>query len=187
MTPTTSDPTTSDAAPIDLDNPVRSWRITKSRVLIGIVVVASLALWFYAFVLASPHMIDRMDDRTFPTAAEPVCRATMDQLKQLPKTSPTPAERATVLRLSNDMLHGMTTGLRTLVPTENAAGINLWIDHWNTYIQDRADFADTLAALPPGGDAKFTETGIDGVQITRSIDHFAEVNTMASCETPGDV
>lgn len=179
--------TTDSTPPTPTADSARRRKITPGRVLATVVVLGSAALWFYALVLASPRMIDRMDDRTFPTAAEPVCRATMDQLKELPKTSSTPAERSSVLRISNDMLRQMTTELRALVPAENAAGINLWIDHWNTYIQDRADFADTLAALAPGGDAKFTETGIDGVQITRSIDHFGEVNTMASCETPGDV
>jgi len=188
MTPTTTD---APRLPEDGDEARASrWRITPGRVLVAVVIAGSLAIWIYAFVLASPHMIDRMDDRTFPTAAEPVCRAAIDEVRALPKSqeSPTPAARAEVLRSANDILRQMTTELRAAVPqTADAAGINRWIDHWNIYLDDRVEFAGELATLPADGDAKFRVTAIDGVQITRSIDHFAEVNSMVDCETPGDV
>lgn len=194
MTSATTGPATDSAtdaatAP-DAEHPPSRWRITPGRVLAGVVIVGSLALWIYAFVLASPRMVDRLDDRTFPTAAEPVCRAAVEEVRSLPKSqeSTTPADRAAVLSTATTRLRQMTAELRTLVPASaDAAGINLWIDHWNVYLDDRTQYAEQLAGLPPGGDAQFTVSAIDSVQITRSIDHFAEVNSMTDCETPGDV
>ena len=157
------------------------------RIAAAVTVAACLALWVYAYTIAEPTKVDRLDDRTFFVAAEPICRDTMAEVRALPKAedSPTPQDRAEVVTRADDLLTAMVDRLRGIVPPgADAQAIGTWLDHWSTYVGDRRDFANDLA---DGSDARFQVTAIDGVQISRSIDHFAEVNDAESCKTPGDV
>ncbi len=181
-------PATDDG--LDPGRPPRSARRTIGWVAAGTFVVATFAMWLYAFFLFDPGLkVDELADRTFPTAAEPICAAAGARLDQLPpaNTAKDALERADVVDQADEILRGMLDQLRSVAPTGDdrvSKGISMWIDDWETYLQDRVEYAAQLRQDP---DTRFTETVKANRQISRAIDGFAEVNRMDSCVTPGDV
>ncbi len=164
-------------------------KITVPRVLLGLVVAASFALWAVALlrvgVKAPP---DTLTDPAFAAAAEPVCAAAVVDLEALPhaSTAKTPEERAATLELANTRLTQMVAELRTIAPmgAPDSPTINAWLADWDTYLGDRAEYTTLLAQ---GETAQFQVTPRDNQTITKPMDNLAVVNGMLSCQTPGDV
>lgn len=166
---------------------VRAWGI-RFLVVAGL---ASTLLWVGAIVygaVGDPHLAGWLDDRTFPTAAEPICKAAMTDVNAFPPAhdSPSPAARAEVIRESTARLQTMLDDLRAEVPdTADAKWINMWIDDWGVHLDDRLDFAERLDEK--GAKEEFFESTKENTQISKSLNGFAETNRMESCSTPGDV
>lgn len=190
----TTDPGTSNEGSADdaTDEPTDD-RSTARKVLLyaGLTfAVVTFGLWIYALFIYDPGlMIDELGDRTFPRDAEEICHRARVRIEKLPtaERTPEPADRAAVIDEANDALRTMTAELTEVVPQGEGritVGIGEWIDDWNTYIDDRQDYADRLRA---DAGARFTETTKSNRQISRAIDAFAQVNRMNSCAVPGDV
>ena len=152
--------------------------------------VASTLMWIWMLFFYDPGLlIDELEDRTFPTAAEEICAAALEEIDELPPAEVTfdPLERAAVIDEANDILAVMLSQLAPLAPTEPpeaAEAVEEWLDDWSTYLGDRQEYADALRDDP---EARFTESPKGPKQISRAIDSYAQVNRMTSCETPGDV
>ena len=111
-------PATDDG--LDPGRPPRSARRTIGWVAAGTFVVATFAMWLYAFFLFDPGLkVDELADRTFPTAAEPICAAAGARLDQLPpaNTAKDALERADVVDQADEILRGMLDQLRSVAPT----------------------------------------------------------------------
>ncbi len=152
-------------------------------------VLGFIVLWVYVIPRGdSVKPAAWLTDRRFPTAAEPVCKATEKQLAKLPeaKDSRTAADRAAVIDQGTAMLRTMQSELRPLVPAggEREKYINQWIDDWSIHLADRDEYA---AGLRKDESTEFLETVKYGSQITKAIDGFANDNNMPSCTHPGDV
>ena len=181
------------SAPMDggSDDPERPPRRLGFWVTIAAVTVL-VGGWVYVLFFYDPGlMIDELADRTFPTQAEQVCAAAVDQLSLLEPANLaiTAGDRAQTVAESNVILRRMVEDLRPLAPTSPpkvAAGVNEWLDDWNTYIDNREQYAQGLLEDP---DTRFLEStkGTSTRGITRAINGFAEVNEMTSCTTPGDL
>lgn len=157
----------------------------------GLVVGAlSIGVWIYALFFYDPGlMIDQLADRTFPHQAEKICARALDRIDDLPTADQTkdPAQRADTIDTANRDLRAMTAALEPIVPQGKGmitTGVTQWVADWNTYIQDRQDYADALRKDPA---ARFTETPKANRQISLAINAFAQVNRMPSCVVPGDV
>ena len=165
-------------------------RKVLARVLV-VLAASSTFVWIGAIVygaVGDPHLAGWLDDRTFPKAAEPICKKAMADVAKFPPAheSKTPADRAIVIRGTTARLQRMLTDLRHVVPdSKDAKWIDEWIDDWGVHIKDRLDFARRLETK--GADQEFFETTKAGAQISKSLDNYAEINEMPSCETPGDV
>ena len=66
----------------------------------------------------------------------------------------------------------------------DAKYIGEWIDDWSIFISDRDQYAANLRTDPR---AEYLVTEKYGSQISKSLDNYADVNLMPSCDTPGDV
>ena len=87
---------------------------------------------------------------------------------------------------TTDGLAMMLADVRLVVPaTSDAKWSNPWIDDWEIHLADRRDFADRLRTK--GRSQEFLETVKYDTQISKSLDHYADINKMLSCQTPGDV
>jgi hypothetical protein len=169
-------------------------------------VAALMGGWAYLLFFYDPGlMIDELADRTFPTQAEQVCAAAVEQLDALPPANlaTSATDRADTVEQSNVVLRQMVEDLRPLVPAEPRSGdglsaaerkkaqqvhdgINEWLDDWGTYIGDREQYVDGLREDP---DTRFLESkkSVTNKGITRAINGFAEVNEMTSCTSPADL
>ena len=88
---------------------------------------------------------------------------------------------------SGAVLTAMIADLRPLAPTSPTRDAEMaeeWLTDWETYVADRAAYAERLREDP---NARFYVSEKDRMQITKAIDNLAEVNDMPSCTTPGDV
>jgi len=156
-------------------------------VLALLVVAATIGMWAYLFLIADPGIPDQLDDDTFPTEAQAICAAAVDQIDELPAAADaaTPEERGETVAEADEILTTMVADLRAIAPTagQDARLTRLWLEDWDTYLTDRVEFADALAA---GEDAELLITARGARQITVTLDHFAMVNDMLACSTPLD-
>ena len=170
-----------------LPRSLRTW-VTRIAVTAAL---ASTLLWIGAIIygaVGEPHLAGWLDDRTFPTAAEPICKAARADLAAFPPAheSPSPAARAETIRQTTARLQAMIDELRAKVPaTADAKWINMWLDDWGVHLDDRLDFARRLDEN--GAKEEFFESTKENTQISKSLDAFAETNKMDDCGTPGDV
>jgi hypothetical protein len=155
-------------------------------------VTVLIGAWVYVLFFYDPGlMIDELADKTFPTQAEEVCAATVEQLSTLPmaQLATSADDRAETVAQSNVLLRDMVEQLRPLVPTsppQVASGVDEWLDDWETYVGNREQYVENLTSDP---EARFLEStkGTSTKGITRAINGFAEVNEMVSCTTPADL
>ena len=186
--PVTPTPERTDPADDDADAGRRGW--TVGRVAAVVVVLAIVLMWIYAFSgVAAKDPPDQLDDPAFASAAEPVCAATMDELEALPsaRDAASPEERAQTVRDANALLATMVDDLDAIAPDGGDRDdriTGLWLADWRTHLEDRAAYADALAAGSTDA-PQFTARG--GRSITATIDNFAKVNDMASCASPLDL
>jgi triacylglycerol esterase/lipase EstA (alpha/beta hydrolase family) len=155
-----------------------------------VVTVLMVAMWGYVLYLAigpgrqpSP---DRLDDPAFATSAQARCKAALADVAELPpaSSSTTATDRADVLDQANAIFADMVDDLVAFVPGGDDGEITLeWLADWHTYLQDRAEWADTLRTDPK---SRLLVTAKNGEQITQSIDAFAQDNRMTACGTPAD-
>ncbi len=162
-------------------------------ILAGLIAVSMIGMWVWVFAFHlggtwRDQQPGQLDDPTFAVAAEPVCAATMSELAQLPPAweTDTPATRSDAIDESVVILNDMVAELSTLPTGTDQEAVDEWIADWQTYVEDRADYAKRLRADPS---ARFyvTQSDRDRRQITLAIDKFAETNAMPSCETPADL
>lgn len=171
--------------------PRRRRRVGLVLAVISGVVVLGMWAWVFGYHLGGSWRDDtpgRLANTTFPTLAEPVCAEAVTALAALPPawTTGTPAARADAVDGSVVVLNEMVADLRALPTGGQDEAVNEWLIDWETFIADRADYADRLRSDP---DARFyvTQSDRDRRQITLAIDRFAETNRMPSCATPADL
>jgi hypothetical protein len=168
------------------DRPSRGW--TWQRIAAAVAIAGFVVFWVYVFAVADAyHPAGYLTDRTFPKAAEPVCAASMRELNALPPahSAKTADVRADTIDRADAILRDMQRRLRAVVPhTKDAKYIDQWVDDWSIFISDRDEYATNLRKDPS---SEYLVTQKYGSQISESLDNYADVNTMPSCETPGDV
>ena len=188
--PSTEPPGTDPTDGADGSPPASAFRRWAGRIGVALG-ISTTFLWIGAIAwgaVADPHPAGWLENRTFPKAAEPICKKALSDLDAFPPAheSKTPKDRAAVIRATTARLERMLDDLRAEVPAgRDAKWINLWIDDWGMHISDRLDFARRLETK--GAKEEFFESEKAGAQISKSLDNFAEINEMPSCDTPGDV
>ena len=167
--------------------------LPKNRAGAAIAVAALLVMalfWIWAFSpLAPSGHPDVLHNVVFTHNAEDICRQTVVAADRLPSATEAtgPEDRAVQIRTSTPLFAEMVGELRVEageVVGSDADLVAAWLADWDTYLDDRRAYADVLAG---GSDPPFTVTARDGEGVDSYIDIFAEVNSMPSCATPGDV
>lgn len=167
--------------------------LPKNRTGATVAIVALLVMggfWIWAFSpLAPSGHPDVLHDVVFTHDAEDICARWVSEAGRLPTAAEAtgPEDRATQLTAATRLFAAMVNELRDSaaeVVGSDRELVERWLVDWQTYLDDRADYAATLAG---GSDPPFTVTARDGEGVDSYIDIFAEVNSMPSCATPGDV
>jgi len=156
---------------------------------IGIAVIVLFAvfwigatIWFFG-----NENPDRLKDREWVAYAEARCAETRDELEQLPqaRNAADMADRADQIEASTSVLADMTTDLAASAPDgEDGELVELWLNSWQTYINDRLAHAEALRA---GEDRQFRVSVELGEGVDALLDAFADRNRMPSCGDPLDI
>lgn len=154
--------------------------------------VANLAFWGgilgWTLVTEPGHPPDYLEDRRFPTAAEPICAAAMARVESFGSAAAVDsiAGRAELVERQDEVFADLVAELRALpVPGgEEGEWVRSWLDDWETHLADREAWAATLRQ---GEDPPFIETARGNDRVSEAVDAFAETNEMPSCATFNDV
>ncbi len=148
-------------------------------------------MWIYVLFIAKPEPTDWLTDRSFPNAAEPICKATLDNLNNaglLNQKASSPQDRASLADRADAQLTDMIGQLRTKVPATGEAhdATTAWLNDWDQWLSDRAAWTDKLKA---GQDVQFFERqrAATGQPNSAALTAFAITNDMGSCQTPAGV
>lgn len=168
------------------------WRVRPFRWYHGVLVVimlAILAMWVYALVFAPRGNPNRLHDRAWAANAESVCAGAQAKIAALPaaNTTKSPQERADVLDRADAVLADLIATLRTFTvegTDKERHYVELWLTDYDTYLNDRTDWATVLHR---GEDKPFAISKGDGGPILDRMDGFADANDMPSCRSPLDV
>jgi hypothetical protein len=170
--------------------PVDAPRTRFGLIFAVVVIVGTVGMWAYLFLIADPDVPDRLDDDTFATEGQAVCAEAVGRIDELPAAdeSPTPEDRAEVVEEANGILEEMVADLRRLAPTEGTDGriTDLWLDDWEVFLGDRDAYAAELATGNADAELLVSAREGGGGQITETIDHFAQINDMEDCTVPLD-
>lgn len=165
--------------------------ISIGRAATLVLSVGMLAMWGYVVYLAfgpgRQPPPDRLEDPTFATAAQAVCRAALDDVAELPAAveSTDAVERADTIDRANERFADMLDDLAAGAPAgDDGEIVRSWLADWQVYLGDRRDYAEALRTDP---EARLLVTPKDNEQVTEFIDAFAADNRMPSCGTPLDV
>jgi len=160
------------------------------RIVVGVVIGVLAVMWLYVLFIAKPATPDRLADRSFPTAAEPICAATlrsMGNANLVNQRAPSPQGRADLADRADAQLADMVAQLRTKVPPTGEAhdAVSKWLDDWDQWLRDRAAWT---AKLHTGQDTQFFEKQREsGEPNSQALNAFAITNDMGSCSTPAGV
>jgi hypothetical protein len=165
--------------------------VTRGRYVAIAVVVALAMMWIYVLFIGNPTNVDKLKDPAFGTAAEPICKSTLDRLTQLNvvnQRADTPQQRGELVARADSELRTMVDDLKAL-PVSNPDdqhAIGLWLADWDQWLSDRSAW---LTQLEQGKDAQFLEKQRESTKEpnSKALNDFAEVNSMRSCATPGGV
>jgi hypothetical protein len=160
------------------------------RVFLTLLVVAMGVLWIYAFFLAPAGNPDRMEDRSWPEAAQVRCLAARADIALLPtaRQAESPAERATDLDEATVIIRDLVNDL-AMIPggtDHDRSLVAFWIADWEIYLADRLTHANRLRS---DGDVKPLLTALpsgSGSFLER-MNGFARVNDFEACLDPGDM
>jgi hypothetical protein len=163
---------------------------TRSRLaVVGVVlfVVFTLGMWAYVFFLADTTPPDKLRSNAFPTAAERVCAATRQQVRDeglVDVKADTPQQRGELTARADLELHAMVTSLRAIsVPDPgDAVLVERWLADWDGLIADREAWVVTLRA--GDGNPLIERSHEGGEPASKTLDAFANVNAMPSCKAP---
>lgn len=170
-------------------------QVDKPRTRLGlifavVVVVGTVGMWLYLFVLADPNVPDELDDESFGEQAQPICEAARAQIDDLglAQDVQTPEERGENVAAANEILTDMVAQLQAFAPTNehDTPLVRAWFADWDAFLQDRAEYADALLAGEEDAELLVTAREEGGSQITVTLDHFAEINDMPDCASPLD-
>ena len=173
----------------------RYW--SGTRIGLGVVVILITAMWIWIYVWAPRSNPDRLDTRSFATAAQALCAPVEAEIDALPitTTDTTIAERAASVaegtRLTVDLVDRLRAEAESVTDENDRKLLELWFADWDAYVADRQAYGERLQSAPTDAnrtDLAFTLTErASGGIYTRTIDGFAEVNDMSACGVPRDI
>ena len=160
------------------------------RLVVGVVVAASFAVWIYAYSgLAERDAPDLLGDRALAQSAENICAAAMAELSAMPNAldAADGPERAGQIRQTTTGLQAMVTDLEALNLSDDRDQriFSGWLNDWRVMLGDRLDYAD---AIEVDDQAQFLVSDL-GVRerLDKRLTRFANTNLMTSCAAPTDV
>lgn len=160
------------------------------RLVAGLVIAASFAVWIYAYSgLAKRDTPDLLANRELAETAEGICSTALADVDAMPNALDAidGEERATQIRQATARFELMLNDLDALTTTDERDEriFRGWLSDWRVILADRLAYADRIAADP---DATFYISDIGVAErLDKRLTRFANTNLMVSCGAPTDV
>lgn len=162
------------------------------RIAMPLVVGAGvLSCWIWAYAYLTPTQpLDRLQDRTFPTAAAPICTSMVEELKAaglVGKRAQSPQERAALVAEADAIVTRYLARMDALPRPAADEGrvVKTWLADWRVWLQARDQWRATLMK---GTDSAFFEPSRKtGEPYTQALSKFATTNSMPDCQIPNGV
>lgn len=160
------------------------------RLVAGVAIAASFAIWVYAFSGAARRdPPDLLEDPQFAVRAEQICTAALADIDGMPGALDAidGPDRGNQIRNTTVRFETMLDELDRLVSgsdrdIEIAGG---WLADWRVLIQDRYNYADAIT-VDDQAQYLVTDVGV-AERMDRRLTRVANTNAMPSCAAPGDV
>ena len=71
--------------------------MTRGRYVVGAIVAVLAVMWIYVLFIGNPANVDKLHDPAYGSAAEPICKTTVDRLGApgvVNQVTPSPQQRA---------------------------------------------------------------------------------------------
>jgi hypothetical protein len=170
-------------------------RVTFTKVLLTIIILALVAMWVYAFGFASKKAAYRVDDDAWRARAEQICTTYRDERLQLVDMSegyiaqPTPEQmiqRADLVDQATDILERQLDEVLAVRPPSerDRSLVTEYEGYWRTVFADRRAYTARLRDLQL---EPYFETAIDGTPVTNLLTDFSVVNRMPTCTPPNEL
>ena len=164
-----------------------------SRTTIVTLVLATSAMWIYAFIFSPREAVNRISDEEWQARAQEVCtnanlkRAALADFRLIAVSGPEALlQRADIVDKATAILASMIDSIESTPPTDakGRALVPQWIADYRIYIEDRLAYT---AILRQGKNLPFSETMVEGLPLSEKISKFAADNEMSACKAPMDL
>ncbi|TPW11739.1 MAG: hypothetical protein FD127_3064 [Acidimicrobiaceae bacterium] len=173
----------------------RPRRLSFVKVLLGLIILALVAMWVYAFGFAPRKAAYRIDDGAWRARAQEICARYEAQRLELVDTSagyiadPTDAqmiERADIVEAATDILQASLAEVSAVLPASerDQSLLAQYRSYYDTLIADRRLYVEQLRSLDL---QPYTESAVDGGPVTNVITDFTIINEMRACAPPGEL
>jgi hypothetical protein len=154
---------------------------------VALFVVFTIGFWIYVFWFADTTPPDKLSSDAFSKAAQQVCAATRQQVRDeglVNVKAETPEQRGELTARADADLQAMVERLRA-TPVPDAGDAKLvqgWLADWDGLIADREAWVVTLRA--GDGNPLIERSHEGGEPASKTLDAFANVNAMPDCKAP---
>lgn len=161
--------------------------------ILSVVCAAIAAMWVYALGFASKEAVNKIGDEAWTQRADARCliakneRLALADYRLLDDVGAGALSgRAALVDRATDTIEAMLNDLRSTMPTDEKgqALIPLWLADYDTYVNDRREYAERLRL---GDNAPFSESTTEGLPLSEKIATFAGDNRMKNCAPPIDL
>lgn len=176
--------------PDDADHQRRSLLSSAFRLVAGLAIAASFAVWVYAYSgQAERPPPDLLIDTELGGQAEALCSAALADVEAMPSAGEAidGRDRADQVHRSTDRFEALVADLGRLRVdhAEDRVIMEGWLGDWRVLLENRRTYARAVADDP---DTVFLLTNVaDGERLDRRLTRVANTNRMPSCATPTDV
>jgi hypothetical protein len=165
-----------------------SGRQLATRIVLGVTVLAIVAMWIYAFIFASDDAVAKVSDREWAARADEICARRNDLLDKNAAearagSDGSPQALGAAVAKATDIIEAALDEVQATLPNDatDRELIAEWDRLYRTYIADRRAAEAKMAA---GENSELNESMVNGSPISESINDFTKVNRMNECAAP---
>ena len=169
-----------------------SGKLTGQQIAARTAVVASIlaivAMWIYGFGFAPDKPVAQVDDSSWSTRAEEICKVRNDLLDQnaeqaLAVSDGGPQDLGQAVKSATDIIEDALDEVLAVRPKSerDVRLVDQWEELYRLYIADRREVEQRLLS---GEAVELNETTLNGSPVSLTIDDFTKHNRMTACSAP---
>lgn len=179
-------------------SPGRRWLSITTKAVLAVLCLLMAAMWVYYFFFASDQGVYQLQDQTWRTTAQPICRAAQAERATLADTgagyitNPTPeqmVQRADIVDRATDIIETMLDDIMVIpvASDRDRALLKVFDENYRIILADRRRYTTDLRA---GRLVPYSETVVAGGPVSNVVLDFTagvKGNDVPECSPPGEL